>query len=195
MRNTMSLLMLSFALAACSQPADMPQVDHARSARPVAQAAAPAAPNSTSTARILAPVLTRAGFGPVQFGDRLSAVERKLEEKSTPLGDRDPACSTVRFSQLPGARFMVEQGIITRADADTGVPNELGVKVGDTLAQARRKYAMIAVAPHKYLESGHYLVAPSRNARAAIVMEEDGNNIIKIRAGLEPAVSYAEACL
>ncbi len=90
---------------------------------------------------------------------------------------------------------MVENGVVTRADADAGTPNELGVAVGDTLAQATKKHAAIEVGPHKYLPSGHYLVARSDNAKAAIVMEEDGKQITRIRAGLEPAVSYVEVCL
>jgi hypothetical protein len=190
MRSAMMLLVLAFAVTACSKPEATAPVAPTTTAAPAADSA-----GSASPARIAKPVLSRAGYGPVMFGDTLSAIEQKLDEKSTPLGERDPACSSVRFAQLPGARFMVEKGVITRADADAGTPNELGVAVGDTLAQAKQKYSTIEVGPHKYLPAGHYLTARTADAKAAIVMEEDGKNITKIRAGLEPAVSYVEVCL
>ena len=183
------LMVLVLSATACAKPEPAAQVAPSATA-PAADSAASASP-----ARIAKPVLSKAGYGPVMFGDTLSAIEQKLEEKSTPLGVRDPACSSVRFGQLPGARFMVEKGVITRADADAGTPNELGVAVGDTLAQAKQKYPTIEVGPHKYWPAGHYLTARSVDAKAAIVMEEDGKHITKIRAGLEPAVSYVEVCL
>jgi hypothetical protein len=90
---------------------------------------------------------------------------------------------------------MVEKGVVTRADADTGTPNETGIAVGDTLAQARQKVPELKVAPHKYLPQGHYLSVRDAQAKAAIVIEEDGKAVTKIRAGLEPAVDYVEVCL
>jgi hypothetical protein len=145
--------------------------------------------------RIARPVLSAQGYGPARFGTRLSDVERVLEEKSEHLGTNDPACHSVRFNQLPGVRFMVENGIITRADAGPGTPNELGLAAGDTLAQAKNKYPGIEVGPHKYLPAGHYLTIRGADAKSAIVMEEDGKRITAIRAGLEPAVAYVEGCL
>lgn len=180
MRVPIVLMMLVPALWGCSPPA--------ADLRGQTLAPAPAE-------RIARPVLSVRGFGPVQFGDRLSAVEQKLQEQSVRLGGNDPACGFVRFNQLPGARFMVEQGIVTRADADAGTPNELGLAVGDTLAQARQKYPALKVSPHKYLPTGHYLSIASAAPKAAILLEEDGKHITQIRAGLEPAVSYVENCL
>ncbi len=145
--------------------------------------------------RIARPVLSAQGYGPARFGTRLSDVERALEAKSEHLGANDQACHSVRFNQLPGVRFMVENGIITRADADPGTPNELGLAVGDSPAQAKNKYPGIEVGPHKYLPAGHYLTVRGADAKSAIVMEEDGKRITKIRAGLEPAVAYVEGCL
>jgi hypothetical protein len=205
------MMMLVSSLAACTRPpvnvqASAPaQAGSAASAQLPATTAASTPENAANTppsaaanapsGRIARPVLSAQGYGPVRFGDKLSAVEQKLEEKSVPLGENDPACSSVRFNQVPGARFMVEKGIVTRADADAGTPNELGLAVGDTLVQAKTKYPAIEVGPHKYLPAGHYLTVRSDSPKAAIIMEEDGKQITKIRAGLEPAVSYVEVCL
>jgi hypothetical protein len=139
------------------------------------------------------PVLSFDGYGPVKFGTTLSDVEKQV---GAPTGTvADPACSMVRFEAVPGVRFMVEQGVITRADADPGTPNSLGLKVGDTQAQATATHPGLVVGPHKYLAAGRYLTMNSPDARAAIVMEDDGAAITKIRAGLQPAVGYVETCL
>jgi len=106
----------------------------------------------------------------------------------------DPACSMVRFATLSGLRFMVESGTITRADADPGVPNVLGLAVGDTLAQLRARYPDAQVTPHKYVENGHTISVPSADGSAAIVLEEEGGKLTKIRAGRQPAVGYVETC-
>jgi hypothetical protein len=140
------------------------------------------------------PVLTFEGYGPVKFGHKLSDVTRQLGAGAEPSGPADAACSSVRFTALPGVRLMVENGVVTRADADAGTPNSLGLKVGDTLAKARASNPHLEVGPHKYLPAGHFLTVRSPDGRAAIVMEEDGKAITKIRAGLQPAVAYVEGC-
>lgn len=193
----LSIVLLLSSLAACSNiPTEALAPEKASSsisATPPGPAAG--AQINAPAGRIARPVLSAQGYGPARFGTRLSDVERVLEEKSEHLGASDPACHSVRFNQLPGVRFMVENGIITRADADPGTPNELGLSVGDTLAQARNKYPDIGVGPHKYLPAGHYLTVRGAEPKSAIVMEEDGKRITKIRAGLEPAVGYVEGCL
>lgn len=185
MRISLTALALLPMLAACSKTA--PPEAPAASAR--AQAAtAPQLPAAR-------PVLSLDGYGAVRFGTTLRAVEQQLGAKADQLGESDPACSSVRIKAAPGARFMVEQGVVTRADADPGTPNSLGLAVGDTLAQAKAKYPALEVGPHKYLPAGHHLTLMSANGAAAIIMEEDGKAITKIRAGLQPAVAYVEVCL
>ena len=168
MRTTYMLLAAVSVLAACSRQPD---------------SAAPASG---------VPVLSFDGYGPIKFGMTLSDAATRLGAHSPAA---DPACSMVRFEAVPGVRFMVEQGAITRADADTGAANSLGLKVGDTLAHATAKHPGLVVGPHKYLPAGHYLTMKSADAGAAIVIEEDGAGITKIRAGLQPAVGYVETCL
>lgn len=167
MRIHTSILALLALLAACSKPAPPPA----------------------------APVLSFDGFGPARFGARLADIEQQLGAKAEQLGENDPACSSVRFKSLPGARLMVENGVVTRADVDAGTANSLNLAVGDSLKRAKENYPAIEVGPHKYLPEGHYLTVKSPDGRAAIIMEEDGKAITKIRAGLQPAVAYVEVCL
>lgn len=141
------------------------------------------------------PVLSAESYGPVKFGTRLAEVENTVGSKALALGTKDPACHSVRFASLPGIRFMVENDIVTRADAEPGVANALRLTPGDTLAVATERHPALRVGPHKYEPAGHYLTMTSPDGRSAIVMEEDGKAITKIRAGLLPSVSYVEGCL
>lgn len=181
-RGIACAIMIAAALTACSRaPSDAP------SASASAPAAAPSAP-------VAAPTLSARGYGKLHFGDTLAAAETALGEKAQPLGANDPACSLVRFKALPGVRLMVEKGVITRGDADAGIPNDSGIAVGDTLDQARKKAPSLEVSPHKYLPEGHYLSVRGAQPNTAIVIEEDGKAVTKIRAGLQPAVDYVEVC-
>jgi hypothetical protein len=190
-RGIACAIIIATALAACSRaPSDTPAAS-----APDSTAAPASTPSATPPASASTPTLSTQGYGKLRFGDTLAATETSLGEKAQQLGENDPACSSVRFKALPGARFMVEKGVITRADADTGTPNDAGIKVGDTLAQARDKAPSLQVGPHKYLPEGHYLSIRGAQPNAAIVIEEDGKAVTKIRAGLEPSVNYVEVCL
>jgi len=105
-----------------------------------------------------------------------------------------PACSMVRFAVLPKLCFMVESDKVTRADAEPGVDNAVGVAVGDTLAQVREKHPAAEVSTHKYDKNGHNVTFPSADGKAAIILEESGGKAKNLRAGVQPAVAYVETC-
>jgi len=100
----------------------------------------------------------------------------------------------VRFPSLPKLRFMVENDVVTRADAEPGVENAVGVAFGATLADIRASHPEAQITPHKYDENGHYVTFPSADGRSAIILEETGGKVTKMRAGLQPAVAYVETC-
>lgn len=173
-------------VSACSEKAAAPVVPAPASAtRPDK----PVAPEPQAAA-----VLSDAGFGAIRFGMTLAQAEQAIEAKASLPEPFDPACSMVRFPSLPRLRFMVENGSVTRADADAGVENVLGVAVGDTLEKVRGSHPQATVGPHKYDPNGRYLTFPSADGRAAIILEVVGGKVLKIRAGLQPAVAYVETC-
>lgn len=184
MRASLCLCLALPLFGACTKQPDEP-------GRPVVVAEAPAPATAAAAGP---PVLAADSYGPVKFGAELAAVENTLGSKAEAQGNPDPACHSVRFPSLPGIRFMVENGVVTRADAEPGVANALGLAVGDTLAQATARHSALGVGPHKYEPAGHYLTMKSPDGRAAIVMEEDGKTITKIRAGVIPSVNYVEGC-
>ena len=140
------------------------------------------------------PVLSDVSYGVIRFGDRLARAEQRLNEKATP-GIGEYTCGYVTFRQYPGVEFMVEKGIVTRADiADASIPNILSVRIGTKLSKVKRRYPDVLIKRHQYEPDGHYLIFKSADQKKAIVLEETAGKITAIRAGLEPSVEYAEGC-
>ena len=141
------------------------------------------------------PVLSDRGYGLVAFGDKLAEAEGKIGEKAERATGAQ-ACDWATFKKYPGVKFMVEDGIITRADAvKPGTINALGLKIGTKLKEVQRRFKKVIIEPHKYDPSGHYLIFRSTDAKRALVFEEGKGKITDTRAGLEPSVEYVEGCL
>lgn len=151
---------------------------------------------STATASAGEPVLSALGYGAVKFGAKLSDVEKLVSEHVAAHRDEDDeACRYVQFKAYPEAKFMIEQGVITRADVSAKAKNNLNISVGTQLEKIRARHPSVHIEPHKYDPIGHYLIFKSANGKTAIVMEESGGRITDIRGGLEPSVEYVEGCL
>jgi len=139
-------------------------------------------------------VISPIGYGEIQFGAKLAEIETKLKQTAVPK-KRAPDCDFVRFKKYPRIRFMVEDGVVTRADAEIGIKNSAGVSIGMTISQVKELLPNIRIKRHKYDENGHYLILPTEDNRAAIVFEEGHGKITNFHAGLQPAVEYVEGCL
>ena len=151
---------------------------------------------ASATASAGEPVLSATGYGAVKFGVKLSDVETMVSEHvAAPADDDDAACRYVQLKAYPEAKFMVEQGVITRADVSAKAKNNLNISVGTRLEKVRAKHPSAHIEPHHYDPSGHYVIFKSTDGKAAIVMEEGGGKITDIRGGLEPSVEYVEGCL
>jgi len=141
------------------------------------------------------PVLSDSSYGVIRFGANLSAVESRLKEKAkSDTGEFD--CNFVTFRKYPGIMFMVEKGLITRADvASKIIPNIQRIKIGTPLAEVKERYPKAIIMPHKYDEKGHYVIFKSPDGKRAMVFEETEGKIGSVRAGLEPSAEYVEGCL
>jgi len=189
------LLGICALLAACSKnPAPAPtQAPQAPSTR--ADAAAPVSANAQASASPAASnILTAEGIGAIRFGMTLDQAQQAAGSKATLPEPFDPGCSMVRFPTLPKLRFMVENNVITRADAEPGIENAVGLPFGATLAQIQASHPEARVTAHKYDENGRYVTFPGADRRSAIILEVTGGKVSKMRAGLQPAVAYVETC-
>ncbi len=138
-------------------------------------------------------VLSAQAVGPVMFGALLSQVEASLGQAIRIDEVDNPECSFVSFKALPKVRFMVEKGVITRADVPQEIANTSGVRVGDTVASLKQKHADVQVKPHDHITGGQQLTLKGTGG-TALVMESNGTNITSVRAGLESSVANAGGC-
>lgn len=139
-------------------------------------------------------VLSSEAYGLVSFGSLLVDIERTLNESAS-RKETTPDCGYVHFDRYPGVEFMVERGIVTRAEVNATVQNVLEVTVGTPLEQIKKAHPEVIVRPHKYTTNGFYLIFKTENGKNAIVMEAVDGRIAYIRAGIEPSVEYVEGCL
>lgn len=141
------------------------------------------------------PVLTEKSYGPVMFGSSLKKIEKRVGEKARgETGDK--GCDYATFKKFPGIKFMVEDGIVTRADAiSPDIKNKLKINIGTSLDEVKWRYPAVEVKPHKYDPVGHYLIFKSKDGKRAILFEEGDGKVTDTRAGIEPTVEYVEGCL
>ena len=144
--------------------------------------------SATASSQVLSPD----GYGKIQFGQRLDQVERKLGQRATPR-PLDPSCPIVRFKRYPQVSFMVENGVIVRADAKGVVRNSAGVTARMSAREALRHVPAMRSELHKYDKNGAYLVLPNGEHKA-LIFEASNGKITRMRAGIKPAVDYVEMC-
>ena len=129
----------------------------------------------------------------MKFGATLADAEKVLGEASTGPGNATEGCRYVRFASHPNVQFMVENGIVVRADAKPGLPNATGLDIGASSSGLLGKFPQAVVTGHRYVPEGHYVSLPG-TGKSALVLEDDGAKITAIRGGIEPAVSFVEGC-
>src|SRR5687768_7591351 len=95
------ILLMLLSLAACSP-------GHQRSDAVVTEASS-RAPDT--------PVLSWDGYGPVLFGMQLEEAENVAGMRTEAERPLDAGCDYIAFTALPGIKFMVENGILTRGEA------------------------------------------------------------------------------
>ncbi|MES2623875.1 MAG: hypothetical protein V4628_01230 [Pseudomonadota bacterium] len=138
-------------------------------------------------------VLTAQSYGDVQFGTPLEEIETKLQQLAEPKIPAE-SCSYVTFANYADIRFMVEDGVVTRADAGESIANETGFSAGTNSADLLKANPQMKITPHKYEPESRYLILATPDGNNALVFEESGGLITKVRAGTEPAVEYVEGC-
>lgn len=145
---------------------------------------------STTSSPLL---LTAASYGLVRFGTGLDAVEALLNEQaSTEIFNAE--CGFVTFASYPDIEFMVEKGVVVRADAGKTIANETGYAAGASSSDLQKAYPQMRVMPHKYDPAGQYLILAAADGGSALVFEASNGLITRVRAGVEPAVEYVERC-
>jgi hypothetical protein len=75
------------------------------------------------------------------------------------------------------------------------IHNNIQIRFGTSMEEVKRRYPTVEVEPHKYDDTGHYLIFKSKDGKHAILFEVGGGKVTDTRAGVEPSVEYVEGCL
>jgi hypothetical protein len=157
-------------------------------------------PNGTGADSVSDLALSEDGLGQIQVGMTLAEAVNMglLSENPTMKAACDYVFPAVGAGIPDGVSVMVVKGKIARIDVDTGsVTTEEGAKIGDSEDRIKSLYGDdLQVQPHKYIQSGHYMIVPgdSSSAGKAIVFETDGQHVTMFRAGRLPEVEWVEGC-
>lgn len=163
------------------------------------------APGSTTPAaddEIVSP----AGFWEVRVGETVAENEERMGLPLEDVGGEPDFCMILQLPEVGGIYFLAatltgdpadgrENLVVGRVSADspgwvTDNGIEVGMSVGD--AEAALGDTISDRGPHAYVDGGEYLTVGPEDAR--YIFETDGEMITAIHAGIEPVVSYVEAC-
>jgi hypothetical protein len=148
-------------------------------------------PNGAGADSVSDLALSEDGLGQIQVGMTLDEAVNMglLSENPNMKTTCDYVFPAVGAGIPDGVSVMVVKGKVARIDVDTGsVTTEEGAKIGDG--------DDLQVRPHKYINTGHYLVVPGDSASAGkeLLFETDGQHVTAFRAGRLPEVEWVEGC-
>ena len=159
-------------------------------------AAAIAAPAADSTNTTNTWTVRPDGIGPVHVGMSLTELNRTLHTSFSKPKDPEQSCSYVKVPNHVGIRFMLLDGHVARIDVDNATtPTTEGIHNGDSEARAQQVYnKKLAVMPHKYEPTGHYLTEHTLDGKYGIRFETKDGKIIRYYAGEASAIELVEGC-
>lgn len=140
------------------------------------------------------PVLTTQGYGAVRFGMPIEAAVKAVGQR-TRERLQDTGCQYVEFRKYPGISFMVEHGVVVRADTDKNLRNSIGARIGMNMEAFKARHPELGMEAQGSGEDGltWEIRAPDRDA-ALVLFSEDGK-LRSMWAGMAPAYGYYEGCL
>jgi hypothetical protein len=164
------------------------------------------APETTSTTLTADETISPSGFWEVEIGQTLAENEARIGFPLDDLGGEPDSCLVLALPEVGGIHFIAasltgdpvdgrQNLVIGRVSADSpGWTTENGIEVGMSVGDAETALGetIIDRQPHSYVEGGEYIVVGPEDAR--YVFETDGETVTALHAGIEPVVSYVEAC-
>jgi hypothetical protein len=138
------------------------------------------------------------GFGDIKFGKSLEEISRTtgLEFVPTKGGTAwSEACKYVEVKGDSSIRFMIENGILTRAEVPVKTPTLFAINMSASLDKIKMQHPNAVVMNHKYVMEGHYIIFYSLDKSKALLLEHYESKVQIMRAGMVPSVMYVEGCL
>ncbi|NVO07982.1 MAG: hypothetical protein HXX19_19580 [Rhodoferax sp.] len=139
------------------------------------------------------PILTTEGYGAVRFGMPIAAAEKAMGQRTRyPRHGND--CQYVRFRKYPGIYFMVENGVVVRADTAKNLRNSAGVRMGMDIATFKAEHPQYEIEVQDIDGSSVMYLLKSPDQHAALVLFAVDGKVLDMWAGIAPAYTYDEGC-
>lgn len=105
-------------------------------------------------------------------------------------------CLYMLNEKYPNVRFMVEKGIINRVDVPIDSKTNIGILASQTINKMKEIFPAMKKYENKYSYKGNihdlYFYNPDKTKAIVIIYSEGKSQML--RAGMLPAVGYAEGC-
>lgn len=144
------------------------------------------------------------GIGDVKIGINVDKLEQLVHEKTGYNQYANHGCSvlTTHLLENAGISFMIESNILTRINLDfvgkseipATIKTDTGISLGSSEEDVKKAYPSAKVKPNPSDPTWHTIIADSPDRQRAIIFETDGVKVKSIRAGVYPAVAYANGC-
>jgi len=134
------------------------------------------------------------GYGFIHFGMSLKDAEKVAGIPAHRNTGRDPNCEFVDFTRYPNVIFFVEGGRVTRADLHYDAPNVVGIRVGMTLQEVKRRFPQGNVTEKEPDDIGHYIIFRAPGGETEIIADEENDVVTRVRGGLVASVENTEPC-
>lgn len=202
MRLTRAFPLLALAgLAACGGPKTAETGNNVATNEAAPANAAVNASNEAVLGTAPAPTPIAALFdrlGKIRIGATLKELERDglvVAGQDEPL-DEESTCTYATFKDQPDVGVMLDGPRIVRIDIGGPQHETLGVRVGQSEADALKALGGKAkVELHPYTgPEGHYLVLHEKDAPRGMIVETDGKKVESYRFGQWEQVQWIEGC-
>ena len=148
--------------------------------------------------------LSQDGLGNVKVGGDIERVENQLHEKFGYTQYANHGCSmlTTKALETTGLSFMFEDKILTRINVDfyakspipLTIKTDTGIGLGSREEDVLKAYPGAKVKPNPADPTWHTIISETPDRTRGIVFETNGETVKSMRAGLNPAISYANGC-
>lgn len=138
--------------------------------------------------------LSPEGYGAVRFGMPIATAEKAVGQH-TREPRKDDACQYVEFDKYPGIYFMLEDGVVVRADTSKNLSNSAGASINMDIEafMAGRAHENLEVRDIDGLSKLYLLKTPDK--KAALVLYTVYGKVRGMWAGTDPAYTYYEGCM
>jgi hypothetical protein len=137
------------------------------------------------------------GAGPVRIGMTRDELRASLGVEPAALGPAGECAYVVPAGAPAGLAVMIVDGRVVRIDVDRDSVARTAIGVRPGLPEARARELLgpqTEVTPHKYVDGGRYLTAPSGEGDTWWVVSTDGNAVTDLQVGVMPQVRWVEGC-